>query len=61
MLTTVASPPYPAEHSHLPVSEFISAFPPQTQESELVAVVSPPEMEDPDGQAVHWVFPAAPL
>ena len=53
MLTTVASPPYPAEHSHLPVSELNSAFDPQTQESELVAVVSPSEMEDPGGHAVH--------
>ena len=36
----VASPPYPAAHSQRPVSVFISAFNPQTQESELVACVS---------------------
>ena len=33
----VASPPYPAEHSQRPVSVFISALAPHTQESELVA------------------------
>jgi len=31
MLGFVASPPYPAEHSHRPVSAFSSAFNPQTQ------------------------------
>ena len=57
----VASPPYPAEHSHRSVSVFISALPPQVQENELVALITPPPMEDPEGQAVHCVFPREPL
>ena len=61
MLTDVASPPYPAEHSQRSVSEFISALPPHAQESELVALVTPPPMDDPAGQAVHCVLPTEPL
>ena len=57
----VASPPYPAEHSQRPVSEFISALPPHAQESELVALVKPPPMDDPEGQKVHCAFPTEPL
>ena len=53
----MASPPYPAEHSQRPVSVFISAFTPHTQESELVASVSPSSMLDPAGQDVHCVLP----
>ena len=60
-LADVASPPYPAEHSHWFVSEFNSAFAPQTQESESVAVASfpPSEIEAPAGQGVHSVFPTS--
>ena len=57
MLGFVASPPYPAEHSQRPVPVFISALAPHTQESELVASVSPSAMLDPAGQDVHCVFP----
>ena len=53
----VASPPYPAEHSHRLDSEFNSLFVPQTQESELVALKIPSAIEDPPGHAVHCVFP----
>ena len=61
MLGFVASPPYPAEHSHRPVSVFISAFNPQTQESELVAFVLSSAMLDPAGHAMHCAFPTSDL
>ena len=61
MLTDVASPPYPAEHSQRSVSEFISALPPQAHESELTALVTPSPMDDPAGQEVHCVLPTEPL
>ena len=61
IVTTVASPPYPAEHSHRPVSEFISALLPQTQEPESVALEIPPAIEDPEGQDVQPVFPSSTL
>ena len=61
MLGFVASPPYPAEHSHRPVSVFISAFNPHTQESELVAFVLASAMLDPAGHAMHCAFPTSDL
>ena len=60
-IATVASPPYPAEHSQRPVSVFISAFDPHTQEPELVASVSPSAMLDPAGHDVHCVLPTSDL
>ena len=61
MLGFVASPPYPAEHSQRPVSVFISAFNPHTQESKLVAFVLPSAMLGPAGHKVHCAFPTSDL
>ena len=57
----IASPPYPAEHSQRPVSEFKTAFAPQAHEAELVALLAPPEINDPVGHGVQAMLPAVAL
>ncbi len=57
----VASPPYPAAHSQRPVSTFKTALAPQAQESELVAILAPPEIKDPVGHGVQAMLPVVGL
>ena len=59
---TVASPPYPARHSHLPLSVFIAENSSQAHMEELVdGLPSLSRILDPGGQAVHWSLPGVSL
>ena len=56
-----ASPLYPAEHSQGPLSAFRTAFVPQAQESELVALVISFSIVAPVGHGVQAILPAEAL